>query len=76
MMNYIKKFVIILMLLQKSIKGGVLLFINEEDRRILIEAQKLVERVYQKTNHQCKEFPSLITALDSLTTAINKKRYR
>ncbi|MEH7505143.1 hypothetical protein V7152_24625 [Neobacillus drentensis] len=50
------------------------MFINDEQRALLIEARKLIQLVYENTNYEYKEYPSLTTAIDSLETAINKKK--
>ena len=57
-----------------TIKGSVILFINDEDRDKLREAYKIIQDVFKHTSHEFREFPSIISALDSLETAINKNK--
>ncbi|UKS61505.1 hypothetical protein [Bacillus toyonensis] len=50
------------------------MFISDDQRAILVEARRLIQLVYKNTNYEFKEYPSLTTVIDSLDTAINKKK--
>lgn len=50
------------------------MFISDENRYLLMEANKLIKQVFNITDFNFKEYPCLITAIDSLDKAINKKK--